>query len=243
LNKRFELKNYRPMALKNLILAVGVSLGATLTAFSGVNTVNYTVGTTILDGNLNPWSDSRTVTGADAPYVGGLSLRLYVSGGFMGDLYGYLSHDGVMVPILNRPGVGSSSAFGYGDSVLQVTFEDSAANNIHFYQSVGGSTIGNASWQPDGRAISPLSSPSAFDASGTSTFAAFNGTSANGLWTLVLADVSAGGGSSTVVSWGMDITAVPEPVNVALAVFGTGFGLIQLWRMRRGRNSPSIPVT
>ncbi len=218
---------------------------------SATTTVNYTDGTTfqnlgvILDGNVNAWSDTRVVSGIGQAYIGELSLRLNISGGFNGDLYGYLSHDGVMVPLLNRPGVGTGNAFGYSDSGLNVTFTDAAANNIHLYQSVGGYSItGEATWKPDGRAINPVtSSPAAFDAAATVTLGALNGLSPNGSWTLVLADVSAGGGNSTVVSWGMDINAVPEPVNVALAVFGTAFALIQLWRVRRGRQRLPFPVT
>jgi hypothetical protein len=42
----------------------------------------------------------------------------------------------------------------------------------------------------------------------------------NGTWTLFFADVVQGGGTSTLTSWSLNLTAVPEPVNVALAVFG-----------------------
>ena len=36
----------------------------------------------------------------------------------------------------------------------------------------------------------------------------------------MLADLSAGGGQAQVLSWGVNFTAVPEPINVALGVFG-----------------------
>jgi subtilisin-like proprotein convertase family protein len=48
---------------------------------------------------------------------------------------------------------------------------------------------------------------------------AFNGLDPNNTWTLFFADQSAGG-VTTLNSWSLNITAVPEPVNVALAIFG-----------------------
>jgi hypothetical protein len=56
--------------------------------------------------------------------------------------------------------------------------------------------------------------------------------SPNGTWTLFFADMS-GGAESTVVSWGLDITAVPEPANVALGIFGGLFLVAGIWRARR----------
>ena len=47
----------------------------------------------------------------------------------------------------------------------------------------------------------------------------YGGKDPNGVWTLFFADVSAGGGPATLNGWSLDITAVPEPVNVALAGF------------------------
>jgi hypothetical protein len=57
-----------------------------------------------------------------------------------------------------------------------------------------------------------------------------------GQWTLFIADVSAGGGNESVNSWELDITAVPEPINVALGVFGaalTLFGVCRTGTVRR----------
>ena len=43
-----------------------------------------------------------------------------------------------------------------------------------------------------------------------------------------------GGNTSTLEGWSLDITPVPEPVNVAMAVFGAGFFGIGLLRAYRG---------
>ena len=49
----------------------------------------------------------------------------------------------------------------------------------------------------------------------------FNGSDPNGTWTLYFSDTIAGGGNATLNGWSLDITAVPEPINVALAIFGS----------------------
>jgi hypothetical protein len=50
--------------------------------------------------------------------------------------------------------------------------------------------------------------------------------------------LASGGNSSpsTLVNWSLDITAVPEPVNVALGIFGGIFLLGGLCRTQRVRN-------
>jgi hypothetical protein len=206
-------------------LFLAASLPATAALFSYTYDSGFVNGTSIPDGNANPWSDTRTVAvGESGLLISEVRVRLNLSGGYNGDLYGYLSYNGVLVPLMNRVGVGSSDPFGYGDGGLNVTFQDGAANNIHFYQSVGGYSItGGASWQPDGRTVDPIAGvPADFDLPGTVTLGNFSAMDPNGDWTLVFADVVGGGGSPTVASWGLDIEAVPEPVNVALGVFGAG---------------------
>src|SRR6266571_5242627 len=54
----------------------------------------------------------------------------------------------------------------------------------------------------------------------------------NDTWTLFFADTSPGIENS-LVSWSLDITAVPEPTNVALGLFAAVFGVGTLWRTRR----------
>lgn len=58
----------------------------------------------------------------------------------------------------------------------------------------------------------------------------FNGLNPNDTWTLYFADLSAGD-QTTFNGWSLNITAVPEPVNVALGVFG-GVGVLSLIRRR-----------
>lgn len=86
-----------------------------------------------------------------------------------------------------------------------------------------------------GNAIDPQSSPGSLDSASRLSFCSFNGLNPNGTWTLFLADLSSGG-VSQLVSWELDITPVPEPVNVALGIFGGVFLVVILGRSQRVRN-------
>jgi hypothetical protein len=65
----------------------------------------------------------------------------------------------------------------------------------------------------------------------------FNGLNPNGDWTLVLADVVGGGGQAHLVSWGLEIQAVPEPANLASAtlvgLLALAYGSRAAWRRRQ----------
>ena len=58
---------------------------------------------------------------------------------------------------------------------------------------------------------------------------AFNGLDPNNVWTLFFAD-TVNGDTSIVNGWSLNITAVPEPINMALGIFGGTAGLIVLGR-------------
>ena len=84
----------------------------------------------------------------------------------------------------------------------------------------------------DGRTTSPLSVVNTD--SQTALLNSFNTLDANGSWTLFLADMS-GGDTSTLVSWGLQISVVPEPTTWAMMIFGSLAGLTALWRGARRR--------
>ncbi|MHC1769805.1 MAG: hypothetical protein AB9869_36910 [Verrucomicrobiia bacterium] len=204
--------------MKRLLLLFAFTLVATASLSAALHPYTFDAGFEnpgpILDANANPWNDTRLVSGLPETGVTDLRVRLTVSGGFNGDLYGYLSFDGALVPLLNRVGVGEGDPFGYADSGLSVTFADTAANNIHFYQAVPGYSIsGGSMWKPDG----------------TATLRSLLDQNPNGEWTLVLADLSGGGGEASVASWGLDFETalVPEPSTwiagmLLLIPFGAG---------------------
>jgi hypothetical protein len=176
----------------------------------------------IPDGNVGGmWN---TIDLSDAGLAGPLTdikVTLNLSGGYNGDLYAYLSYDGRLVPLLNRIGLSSGNAFGsLGGGLNNVTLSDSASVNIH----AAGDGVLSGSYRPDGQTTGPLSSAASFNSAGGSITLndptlGFGGVNPNGAWTLFFADVVAGGGGATLAGWSLEITAVPEPVNMALGVF------------------------
>jgi len=205
--------------MKSLLLTI-LTLGSTFLHGSVIYSWDsgFAGGGSVPDGSSTGWSDTRNVSGISGEVVD-VNVTLNISGGYNGDLYVYIAHNGQMAVLLNRAGRTSTSAFGYGDAGMNVTFNDQAAQttDIHLYRTVPSFSIsGGTEWRPDARAIDPAT---VLDSdSRTATLAVFNGASPNGDWTLFAADRS-GGAVSTVANWGLEISAVPEPVTGALALF------------------------
>ena len=207
------MKTQTIIGLLTVLLAVGVARGSLYTeTFSDVNT-------TIPNGNPVGVSFSQTVS--DIPggsTVGGLTVDLSVSGGYNGNLYAYLvAPNGTLVMLLNQPGATISNPFGYGGSGLNVTLSDTAAGSIQTTPETPGSVFSGT-----------------FQAAGT--LGAVSGSAADGTWTLYFADEVAGGGQATLNGWSLGITAVPEPANMAMIIFGVGFigiGIIRYYRNSR----------
>ena len=220
------------MANKRIIavLAALVVMGAGV-AQATFYTYNYTTGfstTNVPDGNPAGWADTRSISGIPGALGDGttsvitdVNVRVNISGGYNGDLYGYLQlHDElgatVLTVLLNRVGTGSGGepqfTFGYSTAGMNITLDDQAGASIH---GVANPTSG--SYQPDGDFLSNLS-----------------GNHANGTWTLFLADMSSGSVSS-VTSWGLDINVVPEPVTWAMIIFSSLAGMTAAvrWQHRR----------
>jgi subtilisin-like proprotein convertase family protein len=157
--------------------------------------------------------------------AGTLTVQLTVSGGYNGDLFSYLvAPNGTRVNLLSRPGVGSGNPFGFGGSGLNVTLLDSASASIQTsFEAAGVQVVGD------------------FQAQGS--LAGFYGAPANGTWSLYFADLSAGGGQAMLNEWSLGIEAVPEPVNVALALFGVLFVVartVRFWRNRPSSTGPQV---
>lgn len=225
-----------------LCLAVSsAALGQVTTNFA-FNNINLA----IPDNNPNGAQNSQTITGLSGS-ISSIQVSLDIAGtgdgAFNGDYYAELVNGaGGFAVLLNRAGVSSANSFGYGDNGFNVTLNDTAAQDIHFYQNFSYDT--NASgqltgtWQPDGENISPLSNPSAFDnalQNQTAMLSSFDGDSPNDTWTLFLADLSQGG-TGQVVSWSLDITTAPEPSETSLFAVGLIFLGYSLHRQGRSRS-------
>ena len=219
--------------MKSCIIAGLLAIAASAST-SGAD-FSYFVGATIPDGDLDGYQNSQTLSGLSGA-ITDVNVTLNLSGGFNGDYYAYVTHNGVTAILLNRVGRSTSSAVGYPDagygpglSGESFTLDDQAAQDVHFYRSL--SYTLNASlqltgqWQPDGRAIDPLSSGATFVTAGRSgMLSVFDGVDPNGGWSLFVADVSSGG-EGTLAGWGLQITTVPEPSTSALGSCGSAIVL------------------
>ena len=135
-------------------------------------------------------------TGFNSPVIG-ITVGLDISGGYNQGLYAYLvAPNGTVVVLLNRPGT-SVNPFGNTGAGMSVTLQDGASNG----------SINNTTTYVSGTY------------SAVGTLSSFDSSTANGEWTLFFADLTRGGGQSTLLNWSLDLTVVPEPVLMALATF------------------------
>jgi hypothetical protein len=111
---------------------------------------------------------------------------------------------------------------GMGASISQVTLtlvlQGGFASDLQGYLRLGnlaGSTAFNLTSLIQGQTLSE-STPTSYTIDVTTTFA---GQNPNNTWTLFFADTSPGG-VTTLDSWNLAIEAVPEPVTMALPIFG-----------------------
>jgi subtilisin-like proprotein convertase family protein len=221
--------------LKTFLAALLVS-GAT--SYGGLYYYNSSPGATIPDGNPGGYQNSINVSGI-ASSISSVLVYLNISGGYNGDLYGYLNLGGTSVVLVNRIGqslpgnpFGSASA-GFGNGAH--TYENGpASGNWYSFKLDDNGSSGLHNAGTDGSPITGSYQP---DALPVTSLASFSGANPNGNWTIFFADMAGGGGSSssTLAGWGLEITAAPEPVNVALGVFGGVFLLGIVVRSQRVR--------
>ncbi len=180
---------------------------------------DWTVNEAIPDGNPAGITTYQTFNNLLGGPITDVAVDLNISGGNNGDLVGFLTlqdaNGNVATEILlNRVGTSPSNPFGSSGSGFNVTLTDSGTINGSIHNASG---LPTGTWLPD---------------SATSLDGTFGGLTANGTWTLYLADLSTGGGTSTLNSWGLDVQAVPEPVSYGVL---TGAGLIAILLLGRFR--------
>lgn len=217
------------MKKTSLLLVILVGLSANLFAQPVNIKTNYNVNLRIPDNDASGLASTKSfISSFLITNITDLNVTLNIAGNFNGDLYGTLVHGSGFSVLLNRAGKRAGNDIGYGDPGFNVTLDDQAAADIHTYRlTLAGnndtalSSALTGTWQPDGRNIDPglvLNTDPR-----TALLASFNNLNPNGDWTIFLADLSPGG-TSTLVSWGLDVTGVPEPSQIALWVLG-GLGL------------------
>ena len=173
----------------------------------------YGINMAIPDGNpVGLRSDGVVSDIPSEATVTGLTVGLNISGGYNGDLYAYLvAPNGTLVMLMNQPGM-NVNFFGASGAGMNITLLDGTSDHGLIQNETSASVLSGL-YNPAGNLVN------------------FNGSAANGMWSLYFADLS-GGGTSTLDGWSLDITAVPESVNVALAIFGGMLAVAGLWRMR-----------
>lgn len=180
---------------------------------------DWKVYTAIPDGNPVGITTSQTFQNLDNHPVISVDVDLDISGGYNGDLYGSLTlqdanGNTATEILLNQIGTSPSNPFGSSGSGLNVTLSDSGTLNGSIHNATGFPT---GTWLPD--------SPNTLD--GT-----FGGLTVNGTWTLFLADMSVGGGTSTLDSWSLDIIVETVPEPNTLALLGLGLSAVVFLRRR-----------
>jgi subtilisin-like proprotein convertase family protein len=234
-------------------LAIGLALASGASATMSFSDTDLASPLAIPDDNTTGILRSLAVTGLDANTRYSVDVSLNISGtgygGYVGDLYAYLAHqspDGgqyLMSVMLNRPGRSDTLLSGYGDTGLNITLSDSAAADIHTYQSQAGYQLDGAgaltgTWQPDRRLANPdtvVSSDARAAISFDDLVNSLVPSNPNGYWYLFIADMQTGA-TMQLNSWSLDfseMSAVPEPANL-LALSGL-VGSAMFLRNRRKR--------
>ncbi len=169
-------------------------------AHAALYTQTFSPGTAVPDGSPVGIADSETfnMDPNSGDTVGALTLNLNITGGYDANLYAYVvAPNGTMTVLLNQPGVTPGTPFGNPGSGMNITFSD------------GGPAI-TASSDLSGGTYAAAGSLSGLD-----------GSAADGTWTLFLADLTSGGGTSVLNSWTLNITAAPEPTSLAIFLVAT----------------------
>jgi len=220
-------------SLKIAVLLTALAGSASAQVFTYNWTVNDSVTSPVIEGfglvNLQNIGSVTLPTGY-LDNIADVNVFLNVVGNplmYNSDMVAYLTHDSKTVFLVNRVGLTSTPNSGYGGNGMTVTLDDqkTAAYDIHFYRDAVGYVPGSDSplagtWAPDGR-TDPLG------ARATNPLSTFNNSPITGNWSLYIED-SVGSSSATLVSWGLEVTAVPEPQTYAtlcgLALVGFAAG-------------------
>ena len=219
----------RPIILQTLLLTATTLSSANAAVFSIIDNVI----SAIPDGSSAGMARSLSITAPVNETITNIDVSLNLSatsGGvaYLGDLDIYLTNGTQTAILTNRAGSRLGSTFGYDDNqFINVTFSTAGIHDFHNYRTVvtGLETIPLSApltgvWAADGRGSDPAV---VIDTDARNQpLSGFNGSTANGTWSLFAADLSSGA-THQVNSWGLTITTVPEPgtsIIYGLVIFG-----------------------
>jgi hypothetical protein len=230
--------NQKNLIMKNWISKLAVTAGwmvAAAAAHGALYTFNSTGSASILDYPSSGVGYQFTYNHAGLDQITDVSVTFTTLGGWNGDLYAYLSHGDGLAVLLNRVGASTGDPDGYGTSgFTAITLNSLATTDIHGQQNP---TSGAGPYAADGRI-------NYTDTARPNTLSVFDNANPNGAWTIYFADMAALN-TATLDSWSVNITAVPEPVNVALGLFGVLFAGVTAarWRLNRKAVRLRLPQT
>jgi len=190
-----------------VILASNVPTQAALalTDFSTSDGITYTgsgSGSQIIPDNTPVGAGYSINFAASGLNISDISITLNLTGGYNGDIYAYLSHGSQIAVLFNQiTGAANSSGF-------DITLVEGTGNSVQTATGTAGQVLLGTTF------------------TASQDLSVLNNSDPNGAWTLFFADLSPGD-TSTLNSFNVNITtsAVPEPVNVALGIFGGVWGV------------------
>ena len=172
-------------------------------------------------------------------YLIGLALSLALPAGASLYSFGTLDNQPALGPIPDNNTIGLTENYtvsGEGSSLsgLTLTFalQGGASSDVSGYLrlgNTGSSPAYNLTSLIQGTPEAPGGTTYTIDFTSTSFASTFNSLDPNNTWTLFFADTVAGD-TTTLNGWSLNVTAVPEPVNLALAVFGGVLAVLALVR-------------
>jgi hypothetical protein len=227
MKRKTKLLGTAAAAVLGLVLAAHAGLYSY--DFSATGAGHYTVSASDLGQGI-PDNDPSGVAyginfGTHGLQLTDISVTFTTVGGWNGDLYAYLSHGDGFAVLLNRVGANTLGADGYSTAGFNgVTLSMTATTDIH---GVALPTAAGGPYGADGRLAYT-------DTARNNTLGVFNNADPYGGWTLFFSD-NATPSKATLTGWSLEITAVPEPVNVGLSCLAGMFLLLTLARsLRRG---------
>lgn len=226
------MQTMRTLLFPALLLTAAASSAMAAVFSAADNTVSA-----IPDGSSAGLARSLNITAPADQFIIGMDVNLNLgatSGGtaYLGDLFIYVTNGSSLAVLANRPGSRSGTTFGYDDNQsMNVTFSSTAVTDFHSYRLA--TTGSNATalisaltgtWSADGRVTDPTS---VLDTDPrTAQLGIFNGTTANGTWSLFAADVATGA-THQINSWSVSLTTVPEPGAFAILLASFSAGLLR----------------
>jgi hypothetical protein len=191
----------------NLIITLAAAL-AVWSQPQGVRAALYNNDTDVAIPDYPGTGASSLITSTGSGLVAVSSLTFTITGGWAGDYTLALQYTDGTAAI-------STTYF----SLLQ----GGAAKNSGFDNV----TLTSVSGYGDITTAGSTTSSSAITGTYSVNFSAFDSVSANGDWILFVRDLQSGD-SGTLTGWSLELTAVPEPVNLALAILGAVAGIFAL---------------